>query len=255
MRCIPWTPDNGVRGRRWAFRTRTRGRVICADGWKFTAARSMFFFPARVAAEKFRRHRSIAAPATIPGPSVKGWLRSSVRAGISSTVCWPDQARERLSLRFSLEQHGRAATSTFGFSPARTGTRGFFKMIWHAHSNVQRLGKHAGSGAFSLRIRLAGADQLSGRHNPPRQRAGSGNFRSRSFAGERSGGFSRHGGSVVDRGQLRPGGERSVAFADQESMKRLLLQLFAISSCCAAGGRRLWRLASAIRRHCAHSAS
>ena len=30
---------NGGRGKRWAFRTRTRGRVICAGDWKFMAGR------------------------------------------------------------------------------------------------------------------------------------------------------------------------------------------------------------------------
>ena len=95
FRCTQF-PDSGVRGKRWAFRTRTRGHATCAGSWKFTAENSMSFFPARVAAGKFLLHRSIAAPVTIPGPSAKGWSRSSAHAGISSMACWQDRAQALL---------------------------------------------------------------------------------------------------------------------------------------------------------------
>src|SRR5579864_2574379 len=89
----------------------------------------MSFFPARGAAEKFRLRRSTAAAATIHGRLVKGWLRFSAPAEISSMVFWQDRVLEHQSHRSFLEQHGRAATSIYGFSPARTVTRGFFKTI------------------------------------------------------------------------------------------------------------------------------
>src|SRR4051812_31863108 len=129
LRFTRWTRDNGVLGKRLAFRTRTHGLAICVDGWRSAAERSTSFCRRRVAVERFRLRRSIAAPAMIPGRLAKAWLRSSVHEEISLTVCWPAQAQARQFRHFFLEQHGKAAISTFGFSPAQTVTRGFFKMI------------------------------------------------------------------------------------------------------------------------------
>jgi hypothetical protein len=120
---------SGGCGRRLAFLTRAHGRVMRADGWKCMAARSMRFFPARVAAEKFLLRLWIAAPVTIPGRSIRDWWHSSVRDEISSAVCWRGKTRERRLLRFSQAQRGRAATKGSGFLPAQTDAPAFFRTI------------------------------------------------------------------------------------------------------------------------------
>src|ERR1043166_7249045 len=126
LRCTQWIRDNGVRDKRWASHTRTRGRVICVDDWKYAAERSMSFYPERAAVGKFLLRRSIAAAATTPGRLVKGLSRSLVRGEISSVACWRDQALALLCRHFFPEQPGKMAINIYGFSPALTGTRGFF---------------------------------------------------------------------------------------------------------------------------------
>src|ERR1051325_2228548 len=124
LRFTQWTRDNGVRGKRWGFPTRTRGRVICAEGWKYAAERSMFFFPARAATGRFLLRRSIAAAATIRGRLAKGLSRSLVREGISLVACWPARAQALLWPHFFPEQPGKAGATAPGLLPALAGTHG-----------------------------------------------------------------------------------------------------------------------------------
>src|SRR6185437_8954779 len=95
FRFIRSIPDNGGCGKHWESRTRTRGRATCAESWRSTAEKSTFFFRVRAAAEKFLLRRSIAAVVMIPGRLAKGWLRFSVREGISLAAYWRARAQAR----------------------------------------------------------------------------------------------------------------------------------------------------------------
>ncbi len=127
----------------------------------------------RVAAEKFRLHRSIAAPVTIPGRLAKGWLRSLVREGISSVACWQaPSAGASVAPFFSGATWQNGDQHVWLFTGTDGHTRLFQNDLGTPISNVQRLGKHAGSGALSLRFGMAGADQFASRHHAPGQRTG-----------------------------------------------------------------------------------